>query len=43
MATEGSREGPGRVDPNRLGMYYSYEDYLRSFSQTAGFHGYTAI
>lgn len=43
ISTEGSREGPGRVDGNRLGKSYSYEDYKFSYSQTAGFHSYTAI
>lgn len=42
IATEGSRNGPGRIDPNRLGEEYSYAAYLESFSQTAGFHGYTS-
>lgn len=43
IATEGSRNGPGRVDPNRLGMTYRYEDFLKSFNEVAGFHGFTAI
>lgn len=43
IATEGSRNGPGRVDPHRLGSVYRYEDFLFSFSETAGFHGFTAI
>lgn len=43
ISTEGSREGPGRIDPNRLGREYSYVNYLTSFGLTGGLHGYTAI
>lgn len=43
IATEGSREGPGRVDPNRLQRSYQYDDYVKSFSEVAGYHSYTAV
>lgn len=33
---------PGRVDINRLGEHYTYEKYLRSHDQIAGFHGWQA-
>lgn len=32
----------GRVDVNRLGDHYTYENYLRSHDQIAGFHGWQA-
>lgn len=43
IATEGARNGPGRVDFNRLNKEYKYNDYVNSFSEAAGYHGYTAI
>jgi ubiquitin-protein ligase len=39
---EGSREGPGRVDPRRLSKFYRYDDYIFSYDQTAGFHTWKA-
>lgn len=42
IGTEGSREGPGRVDPDRLGKSYTYEKYLESHNFVAGVHGYTS-
>lgn len=42
VATEGSRNGPGRVDPGRLNEVYSYSSYVNSHNEIAGFHGYTA-
>lgn len=43
ISTEGARTGPGRVDPNRLNMQYTYDAYLKSYNEVAGFHSFTAI
>lgn len=40
VASEGAREGPGRVDPNRLKQHYTYESYQISYDFVAGAHGW---
>jgi ubiquitin-protein ligase len=40
---DGSRNGPVKVDPNRLSQNYLYDDYRFSYNEVAGFHGFKSI